>query len=69
MFAPNAPGEVIGAYDAIDLPPIAPLVERHRRFAGACPNCGRTDEGGGAGGGVRLAPGSASGAGSSGRTS
>jgi transposase len=40
VFAPNAPGEVIGAYDAIDLPPIAPLVERHRRFACACPNCG-----------------------------
>ena len=40
VFAADAPGEVIGAFDSIDLPPIAPVVTRHRRLACACPECG-----------------------------
>lgn len=34
------PGEVIGEYDWIDLPPHQPVVERHRRLSCACPGCG-----------------------------
>ncbi len=40
IFAPEAPGEIIGAYDAIDLPPITPITIRHRRLACDCPACG-----------------------------
>ena len=40
IFAPEAPGEIIGAYDAIDLPPIAPVTIRHRRLVCDCPACG-----------------------------
>ena len=29
-----------GEYDQIDIPPIAPLTERHRRLSCACPCCG-----------------------------
>jgi transposase len=32
-------GDVIGEYDEIDLPPIAPLVRRHRRMCVCCPQC------------------------------
>ena len=32
-------GDVIGEYDAIDLPSIKPIVERHRRLAVTCPHC------------------------------
>ena len=39
-FDADATGEVIGAYDTIDIPPIAPVIERHRRFACICPCCG-----------------------------
>lgn len=39
-FSAEAPGEIIGAYDAIDLPPIAPVTTRHRRLACECPACG-----------------------------
>ena len=35
----DLPVEVIGEYDEIDLPPIAPLVRRHRRVGVCCPNC------------------------------
>ena len=33
-------GEVISEHDKIDLPVIAPVVERHRRMAVSCPSCG-----------------------------
>ena len=33
-------GEVVSEHDKIDLPPIAPLVERHRRRAVIYPSCG-----------------------------
>jgi transposase len=29
-----------GEYDAIDLPPVRPVVTRHRRLSCACPSCG-----------------------------
>lgn len=32
--------ELIGEYDAIDLPAVSPYVVRHRRFACRCPDCG-----------------------------
>jgi len=31
--------DVIGEYDEIDLPPIAPFVRRHRRLRVFCPHC------------------------------
>jgi len=36
----DAAGEVIGAYDTIDIPPIVAVIERHRRFACLCSCCG-----------------------------
>lgn len=32
--------ETVSEHDKIDLPPIAPFVERHRRLAVRCPSCG-----------------------------
>jgi len=32
-------GDVIGEYDEIDLPALAPFVRRHRRLAVSCPQC------------------------------
>ena len=32
--------ETVSEHDQIDLPPIAPFVERHRRLAVTCPSCG-----------------------------
>ena len=32
--------ETVSEHDKIDLPPIAPFVERHRRLAVICPSCG-----------------------------
>jgi transposase len=40
VFAPDAPGEVVGAHDSVDLPPILPVVTRHQRLVCACPGCG-----------------------------
>jgi transposase len=40
MFAPEAAGEVIGAFDHVDLPPVKPVVTRHHRLACTCPGCG-----------------------------
>ncbi len=40
VFEPDMAGDVIGEYDDIDLPAIAPIVERHRRLAVVCPHCG-----------------------------
>ena len=40
VFAPDAAGEVIGAFDSVDLPPVMPVVTGHRRLACACPGCG-----------------------------
>jgi len=40
VFAPDAAGEVIGAFDSVDLPPVVPIVTRHQRLACACPSCG-----------------------------
>ena len=31
---------MIGEHDSIDLPPIAPVITRHRRLACVCPKCG-----------------------------
>jgi len=42
VFMSDAQGDVIGEYDAIDLPPIAPIIERHRRLACSCRDCGAT---------------------------
>jgi len=39
-FPADVSGDVIGEYDAIDLPPVAPATERHRRLACTCPQCG-----------------------------
>ncbi len=33
------PGEVAGEYDAIDLPFLKPLIQRHRRLSVTCPHC------------------------------
>jgi transposase len=40
-FGEDAAGEVIGEYDEIDLPPVKPLVRRHRRMACQCAQCGK----------------------------
>ena len=32
-------GDVVGEYDAIEVPPIAPFVVRHRRLCVSCPHC------------------------------
>ena len=42
----DAPGSVIGAYDAIDLPPVTPIVTRHQRLQCACRQCGETTKAG-----------------------
>jgi transposase len=39
LLAADLPGDVIGEYDAIDVPAIKPIVERHRRLAVTCPHC------------------------------
>lgn len=39
-FDETAHGTVIGAYDFIDIPPVVPIVERHRRLSCDCPHCG-----------------------------
>ena len=41
-FAGDASGTVIGEYDEIDLPAVAPMVRRHRRMACRCAGCGKT---------------------------
>ena len=35
----DLPGEVIGEYDEIEVPPILPFVRRHRRLCVGCPHC------------------------------
>ena len=37
---PELAGTVIGEYDTVELPPVAPVLTRHRRFAALCPCCG-----------------------------
>ena len=32
--------ELIGEYDEVEIPPVKPLVVRHRRFACRCARCG-----------------------------
>ena len=32
--------ETVSEHDTVELPPIAPVVERHRRLAVRCPSCG-----------------------------
>jgi transposase len=39
-FAPDAAMDLIGEYDAIEIPPVKPWVIRHRRFACRCGPCG-----------------------------
>ncbi len=39
-FAVDAASDVIGEYDEIDIPPIRPLVRRHRRLSCTCASCG-----------------------------
>ena len=41
-FAGDLSGTVIGEYDEIDLPEVAPVVTRHRRLACRCAGCGKT---------------------------
>ena len=45
-FTVDTPGEVIGGYDAIDIPPIQPFVERHTRLSCACLGCGAVTKAG-----------------------
>ena len=40
VFETDGGGDVIGEYDRIDLPPITPIVDRHRRLAVVCARCG-----------------------------
>jgi transposase len=40
VLACDLPAELISAHDRIDLPPVRPVVERHRRLAVRCPTCG-----------------------------
>ena len=40
-FGEDATAEVVGEYDEIDLPPVKPLVRRHRRLACRCATCGK----------------------------
>jgi len=40
VFAPDTAGELIGAFDSVDLPPVMPIVTRHQRLACTCPGCG-----------------------------
>ena len=42
VFPVDVSETVIGEYDAIDLPPVAPVVERHRRLQCVCSGCGAT---------------------------
>ena len=42
IFPVDVSETVIGEYDAIDLPPVAPVVERHRRLQCVCSGCGAT---------------------------
>ena len=35
----DLPGDVIGEYDEIEVPPIKPFVRRHRRLCVCCPHC------------------------------
>jgi transposase len=39
-FSGEEAGTLVGEYDKIDIPPIKPFVERHRRFACCCSGCG-----------------------------
>lgn len=41
-FSPDAPRDLIGEYDEIDIPPVKPHVTRHRRLACRCAHCGAT---------------------------
>src|SRR6476469_5934138 len=38
----DQPAEAIGVHEQIELPPIKPVVEHHRRLSVRCPRCGRT---------------------------
>ena len=38
-LSPDLQAEVIGEYDEIELPPVAPFVRRHRRMGVCCPQC------------------------------
>lgn len=40
MFAQDAAGEIISAFDYVDVPPVLPVVTRHQRLACTCPGCG-----------------------------
>jgi transposase len=42
LLTADVSSHVIGEYDAIDLPPVRPVTERHRRLACTCPHCGVT---------------------------
>src|ERR1700712_4623057 len=44
-FASDAPRDLIGEYDEIEIPPIKPYVIRHRRFACRCAHCGAAAKG------------------------
>lgn len=35
----DLPGDVIGEYDEIEVPPVKPFVRRHRRLCVCCPHC------------------------------
>src|SRR6476619_3132229 len=41
-LAADLPAEAIGVHEQIELPPIKPVVEHHRRLSVRCPRCGRT---------------------------
>ena len=41
----DLPGDIIGEYDAIEVPPIAPHITRHRRICVNCPHCSTSVKG------------------------
>jgi transposase len=44
-FTSATASDLIGSYDAVDLPTVLPVVARHRRLARCCPQCGVVTKG------------------------
>ena len=39
-LSPDLPSEVVSVHERIELPPVKPVIEHHRRLAVQCPGCG-----------------------------
>ena len=39
-LSPDLPAEVVSVHEEIDIPPVKPRVEQHRRLSVCCPGCG-----------------------------